>query len=452
MAFFNFRNKKQSTPPPIIGRVTPIDTTDDQPFFSSDLNIDRVGAIVRNSEYGNSADMWRLARTVILQDAHIQAELFKRKNAVLGDQLTVTAWSDSPEDLEAAEAVEALLLNFRGLFAANAHLLDGTIYPLAILEKVYGPADPAKPELGRRVALQELVPVPARLIGWDANGLPVVNNKADMCGYRAVPPLDSGRYIVHRSHLVSAPDRYGGPLRAIVMLWLLSAMSTTWWARYLERYGAPFIVGKCDSAEDSDRRVLEGAISYATQLGGLVISSSSSVELHEATKDSGAGFQAFKAQCRNEISRLILGQTLSSITSATGMGDGTADLQGEVREDIRKFDARVLGDTLRSQLVDQWLEVNGYTGNAPTITFAGDASAEIARTATIVQTLASAGLEPTDDGVATVGERVGIPLQRRGGIAAQPPLSSLSAADSEDAASPFFRRRDFYAGGSFSRV
>ncbi len=421
-------------------RVTPISTRNELPITASNLDVDQVASILRQSEQGNSTLFWRLCRTVVLQDAHIQSELFKRKNAVLGDPLTVTPWDkNNPADVEAATAVELMLLNSPDIFNINAHLLDATLYPLSIAEKVFATADPSAPELGRRFSIAELVPVPYRLIGWDQDGNPIVTDKEQFAGFQSAPPIDTSRYIIHRGHMLSAPDRFGGPMRSIFFLWLLSAMATTWWARYLERYGSPFIVGRVDGSDDNDRRILESAIAYSTQLGGLVVSNVSQVELKESAKDSGAGFESFKAHCRREISRLILGQTLSSEASPTGLGSGTADLQGDVRSDIRRFDARCLGETLRNQLVTQWLDLNGYTGRPPTITFAEDTTEEVKRTADLLQSLAAAGIEPTDDALTPLSERLGFPIQRKAAAPAYSPFAAEGVGDSR----AFFRRERF---------
>ncbi len=425
-------------------RVTPISDRHELPVNFAGLDIDKVASAIRQSEQGNSVPFWRLCRTIILQDSHIQSELFKRKNAVLGDALTVTPWSKDRRDVEAAEAADAMLSNLPSIFPALMHIMDGVVYPLSILEKVFGPADPARPELGRRTALSELVAVPYRLIGWDNNGHPVINDQENIGGFQDVDPIDRDRYVIHRGHMLSAPDRFGGPMRTILFLALLSAMSTTWWARFLERYGAPFIVGFVDTEDDRDRRILEAAISYSTQIGGMVISGASKVDLKEAAGNSGDGFEKFKAHCRSEISRIILGQTLSSIASNTGMGDGTANLQGEVRDDVRKFDARVLGDTIRTQIVAQWLILNGYSGRPPTISFSGDTTEEITRTLNGLKTLSDSGFEPTDDSLTFLSEKIGYQIQRK---AAPAPfaMSAHSAAGQEVGGRPFFRR-EFYQG------
>lgn len=405
---------------PAFVSLIPRSTRLEEPFPVADLSADRLSDIVHLSESGASSSLFRLARACILHDGHVQTELFKRKNAVLGDPISVQPWDpDDPADVEASSACEKLLAALPSLPDALAHLLDASLYPLSLVEKCFGPADPSNPDLGRRTALLDLVPVPYRLIAWDADGYPAVDTSTAALrpadGFRSdLPPLDPNHFILHRGHLIQAPDRYGGPLRAVLWLWLLSCMSITWWARHLERYGSPFIVGRYDdSSSDRDRRVLEAAISYAQQLGGLVVSSGSTIDLKEAATAATNGFADFRSACRDEISRLILGQTLSSTASPTGIGSGATSLQAEVRQDIRRFDARRLAATLRFQLLAPWLLLNGYAGRPPVVLFAEDTSEETERTSKVLGELYNAGLEPTDDALPEISERIGFPIQRR---------------------------------------
>ena len=443
---FWMKKNKQENKPVSMTNVRTISSRNEKPVSFASLTVDKVASVIRQSENGFSAPFWGVCRTIILHDAHIQSELFKRKNAVLGDELTVIPWSTDPKDIEAAAAAEAMLTNLPSLQDALIHLMDATIYPLSIVEKVFGPADPSRPELGRRTALTELFAVPYRLIAWDKNGQPVITDRENIGGFLDVPPIDFSRFVVHRGHMLTAPDRYGGPMRAIFFLVLLSAMGTSWWARFLERYGSPFIVGRVDSENDNDRRILEAAISYSNQIGGLVISGVSHIDIKEASGSSAQQFEQFKAHCRREISRIILGQTLSSEASPTGIGSGASDLQGDVLAAIKKFDSRMLGETIRTQIVAQWLTLNGYTGRPPTIIFSGADNKDVERAIAALKNLYDAGLEPTDEALNKITEIVGYEVQRRAQPLSFSPFSaSAFAAGQEAGGSPFFRR-EVYKG------
>ena len=241
------------------------------------------------------------------------------------------------------------------------------------------------------------------------------------------------RYIVHRCDLMPVPDNWGGAMRSILFWWLLRTMSRQWWADLLERFGVPFLKGKY--SDDKGKATLERAFRLAVRLGAIVVSKNTEVEVVQAANsDASNSHERFITICNQEISKLIVGQTLSSTASPTGeLGGGTANLQGEVRDDIRKADAKSLAATIRGQLFEQLLAINGQTGRAPKILFGSESVREQTATLSVIGKLHEAGLEPDDDALNTISERIGFGIRR-----AAPPQSPmlpfsavpLSAADS----------------------
>jgi phage gp29-like protein len=199
-------------------------------------------------------------------------------------------------------------------------------------------------------------------------------------------------------------------------------MDREWWARFLDRYGSPFLVGTYDRGDSNSKSVLERAFSLAVKLGGLVVADGTNVEIKEAAAAStGEAYERFLTLCNREISKLILGQTLSAEAAPTGeLGGGTARMQEEVRQDIRKFDAAMLADTLRDQLFSQFLAINGVRAAPPVISFGSDSADNIRATMTLVQSAYAAGLELDDDGLAAVNKLTGITLRRRAAMSPLP--------------------------------
>lgn len=137
--------------------------------------------------------------------------------------------------------------------------------------------------------ISELVPVPYRLIGWNQDGEPIVTEKEKPDRFHS--GATSGHLPVcpaPRPHLDRAGSLWRAhaghflPLAAVGIVHNLVGAFCPATARHSQ-------VGKTGSEDDKDRRVLEAAISYATQLGGIVISGDSSLELKEAAKDAGEG-------------------------------------------------------------------------------------------------------------------------------------------------------------------
>ncbi len=377
--------------------------------LATSLDVDRVHAIFNEAQTGNVRDLFTLYRDIIVADNHIQTEFSKRKLAVLGDVLTsLPADKTQPLDGANAAAQDAAIKATPGFMDACIHLLDSCLWPVAIVEKIYAPTP-----TGYRIA--KLVPVPYELLDYSFGYLRIwdTDPATGLQGGTAQVP-DPARYIIHRGHLLSAtlPDNWGGPMRSLVFWWLLGAMDRDWWSRFLDRYGSPFVVGKYEQGDDVSRSILQRAFSYATKLGGLVVSKETEVELIQtAAGNSGEAYAKFLEICQDEKSKLICGQTSSHATSG-GLGSGVSNQQEGVRQDYRQWDAVRLATTLRDQLFTQYFQINNLPGGVPTLSWGGESSKEQLSTGTLLESLAHSGVGLTDAGIAALGQRLGLLLQR----------------------------------------
>ncbi len=372
------------------------------------LDVDRVHTIFISAENGDTTELFALYRDIIISDAHSQGEFAKRKLTVLGKVPSVTPQNErDPDDKKASLAIGDMINGLDSWINGINHLLDSTLWPVAVVEKVYAPSSAH----GLRYTLDRLVPVPHQLLDFTTGHLRIkdLNDEGAPLGTSHYP--DPERYIIHRGHLLTTTDNWGGPMRSIVFWWLLSVMDRGWWVRYLERYGSPFLVGKYDQDDDASRSILERAFSYASHIGGLVISRETEVEIKEAASSSG-DYEKFLTICQREKSKLILGQSLSAEAQPTGMNSGQSSGAETVRQDIRIFDAMALGHTLRTQLFKQFLLINGIQGNAPAIGFGPRDTGDLKQLKDIMDSVHAAGMRITDDGISTLSQRMGITIER----------------------------------------
>lgn len=377
-----------------------------------------IHAMFDAADGGNPQELFAFYEEIMLGDSHLQAEFGKRKLSILGDPMTVLPKNKTAAAGTAAAFVEAQLEGCAGFTQACAHLLDATIWPVAVLEKVY------RPRAGGGFDLAELVPVSHQLLDFSTGTLRIKLTRDGMPQTETVE-ADPRRYIIHRGHLLSIPDWRGGPLRSLVWWWLLSTMDREWWSRFLERYGSPFLVGKYDQADDASRGVLQSAFAYATKIGGLVVSRETSVELVQAAAGaSGDAYEKFLSICQREKSKLVIGQTLSAESQPLGIGGGASGLHSQVRNDIRQFDALTLGKTLADGLFAQILEANGIAAPVPKLNWGGEDTDAQAALGELLSKLHTAGFDVTDEGLTIVSERLGLPLQR---VAAMPLPVTLGA-------------------------
>jgi hypothetical protein len=219
---------------------------------------------------------------------------------------------------------------------------------------------------------------------------------------------------VHRGHLlIGVRDSWGGPMRSIIFWNLLAQLGRDWFGRMMERYGNPFIVAKVDKSDKDAVTFLSEALSLSTKIGGLVVDTETEVELKEAMLSGAAdGYERFLGVCHREISKVVVGQDLSAQSAPTGLGSGVANLQAGVRQDIRMFDQLKLAETIEKQVFKPFLKVNGLKGSAK-IRWGGLSPEEAAATGALLVQLTQANLEPTDESINVISERVGFGVQRK---------------------------------------
>ncbi len=377
-------------------------------FRASSLDVDAMHTALRQAEGGDVRSLFAIYRDSVLSDSHVQSEFSKRKLAIIGDTFSVLpADKKLPGDLEAAASIRSMIDNTPGWNRAIAHLMDSILWPVSVLEKTYRPTPTG-------YQLASLTPVPADLLDYSTGSLRIRGTDARGWPNNEYFEPDPRIYIVHRNHLLTAPDNWGGPMRSILFWWLLGAMDRDWWARFLDRFGAPFLVGKYNQGDDDSRITLERAFSAAVKIGGLVVSDQTEVDIKQAaTQGTGEAFELFYTISRREISKLILGQTLSAEAQSTGLGSGVANAQSEVRDDYRKFDGQCLGETLRDQLFRPFLQYNGLSNfGVPNISWGSVSSSEAKAVGGLLVDINQAGFRIADSGLDTLSEKIGLPIER----------------------------------------
>ncbi len=400
---------------PRVGKVSSQAIGLQQPAqVASHMTADKIHSILRQAEAGQVDEMFALYRDILGGHSHLQTEFNTRKLAVLGD-----TWHFEPEDpkapddVRAAEACERLLKCSGFRQQGLNHLLNGCLYPVGVARKAYCLAPPNP--LGIRYDLAELSPVDYHLLDYSDRGVLCIPEVDPHTGTRlpSKRPACERDFVVHRGHLLTMlPDHWGGPMRAALFWWLFAVQDRDWWVRFLDRFGAPFLVGKYNTADPRAKSLLTHAFSAATRLFGLVVSKETDIEVNAvATQSHGEAFEDFASFANRELSKLILGQTMTSEAQAQGIGGTQAAVHNMVRGDIRQFDASTLAQTVIDQIARQFLAINGLAGNV-TITTGGASPEEIKAAGEMVSHAKAGGLRLTNEGITQFSKMAGLPFER----------------------------------------
>lgn len=366
-------------------------------------------------------DLFDLYRDILTTHGHTLCEFSKRKLAVLSEPLRFFP-ANSEDVLEklTSDFIGENLPQVKGWNDSIIHLLDATVYPVSLVEKIYRPS--SKP--GWNYELEELRPVPYRLLNYSTGRLRIedVDEDGNCLGtYHDPDPIS---YVTYRGHLLrTIPDTWGGPMRAVLFWWLFSTMDRDWWARFLERFGSPFLEGTYTKGDDESRYLLERAFSAATKILGIAVPEGTSIQTHTVnTQGGGDAFEKFHSTANSEISKIMVGQNLSAEGQNLGLGGGQAGVQENVRQDIRQFDANELSAIVQNSIIAPLLRLNQIT-HAPTkIAWGGSDEAKVDTTSDTIQAAHTAGLRLTDEGLEVFNKTTGLTFERN--PIGQVPLSS----------------------------
>lgn len=139
-------------------------------------------------------------------------------------------------------------------------------------------------------------------------------------------------------------------LSTLYWLFFFKQNGFKFWAKFLERFGTPILLGKVSSNgsdDEGDIDAMNNALLSAHAQSVISIDAGDDVQILSNTQgNAGAAFDTFHTVILRQIQKLILGQTLTSGTD--GNGSRALGLVHEnVRKDKLKSDIRLVTPTLQ---------------------------------------------------------------------------------------------------------
>lgn len=311
----------------------------------------RAARILRDADQGDIVAQHQLFDDMLDRDAHLRCEFEKRQGAIAGLDWSIAAPKGaSPAEKKAAEWVEEVLRDV-------VDDLEDVL--LAIMEAPghgFSAVEIEWQHWGKEW-IPRFHPRPQTWFKMDSSRRHLRLNDGSAEG--AVPtPMG---WIMHSARKVKTG--YGaraGLLRPAVWPFLYKAYSIGDFAEFLETYGLPIIIGKYMSgASPEEKSSLLRAVAALGHDARAIMPEGMQLEIQAITGGAGGSHHLAMVDWADRAqSKLVLGQVLSAEAKATGMGSGVADLQGEVRSDIRASDARQIASTLTRDLVYPLIALN----------------------------------------------------------------------------------------------
>ena len=160
------------------------------------------------------------------------------------------------------------------------------------------------------------------------------------------------------------------------------------WVSFAEVYGLPLRLGKyAPGASEADKVALMQALIQIGADAAGIIPDGTSIDFITTEKTSSSDlYERLARYCDEQISKAILGQTL---TSDSGGGSyAQSKTHNDVRHDLTVADCKSLASTLRRDLIRPLCIFNfGEDKRVPHIRFDCEESEDLTQTATIIGTL-----------------------------------------------------------------
>lgn len=330
------------------------------------------------------------------RDAHAGAVLAKRKLAVTSRPWDVLPASDRRADKKAAEVVKAALKHLR-FNALCKRLLEATLTGYSVAEIMWEVRD------GLVLPSRVLARDPRRFIFGVDDSLRLITRDNMMTG----EPMPDRKFIVHRRG-ADDDSPYGAGI-GNMLFWpvFFKRNGITFWLTFADKFGSPTAVGKYpNGAGKPEQAKLLAALAAIAQDAGIIVPEGMVIELLEAERSGSADtYEKLVRYMDEQISKAVLGETMSTTASSAGLGSGQAEVQDGVRIEVAKDDADELSETLDDTLVRWICEFNAPGAGLPSVVRVFDEPEDTAKLSERDQRLVEMGWEPSEEYVqATYGE------------------------------------------------
>lgn len=364
---------------------------------------DRINAHIARSEgytqalgasWGQGA--YALFEEMEEKDAHLYSVLQTRKNGLLARPTRIEPASAEPRDLEVARWIEGALARLPNLELGLNHMLDALAKGMSVVEIIWGydaegrivptelkPRSAWRFRFGPDGALRLADADPWTAAAPERSGQSGDANRAARTPMLGGPGSGAGlgargiggngdRALPDRKFLVTlfnaTDDRpYGRGLdERVYWYWWFKKNNLKFWVMHNEKFGAPTVVAKhAPGLSSVERDRLLEVISSLQADAGVTLPEGVTLELLEPLRRGSADTYRDMANWLNEeISRAVLGQTLTVSEGSRGGSMALGRVHDAVRMDYIRSDAQTLMGVLNGQLIRWMMDFNFGPGAA----------------------------------------------------------------------------------------
>jgi len=317
----------------------------------------RLASIMQQAEQGNLTAQAELFADMEEKDAHIYAEMSKRKGAILSIEYEIRPpRNPSAEEKSLTAYLTEMVQDIASLDTTMIDALDGIGHGYSCLEIEWQ-------MLGKEWLTKEINHRPPSWFNvsrFNQNELRLRDNSSDGAA------LNPFGWIVHKHRARTGPLARTGLHRMLAWPFLFKNYAVRDLAELLEIHGLPIRLGKYPPGTgDAEKATLLRAVTMLGHAAAGIIPDSMSIDFQNAAIGSHDPFQAMITWAEQSISKAILGATLTSQADGKSATNALGKIHNEVRREILASDARQLAATLTRDLLYPLAMLNGKQVNDP---------------------------------------------------------------------------------------
>lgn len=367
----------------------------------------KLARILEAAEQGDIRAQHELFMDMEEKDAHIYAEMGKRKRALLKvDWDIVPPRNASATERKLAGYAKELMQDVPNFEDVILDALDGIGHGYSCQEIEWE-------LIGREWMPKEINHRPQEWFQTDRETRTEIRLRDNSLDGQALQPFG---WITHVHKAKSGYIARSGLHRVLSWPFLFKNYSVGDLAEFLEIYGLPLRLGTYQSGASDDEKntLLRAVMSIGHDAAGIV-PEGMMIEFKEAAKGQEGPFMAMIDWCEKSQSKAILGGTLTSQADGKSSTNALGNVHNEVREELMRADAVQLGSTLTRDLVFPLLRLNkggiDDLRRLPKFKFMFDDSEDLGTLAEALPKLVGVGMRiPTE----WAHERAGIPQAEKG--------------------------------------
>lgn len=390
---------KLSTKKPIQREIAVASIYDKYSTYPSDgLTPVKLAQIFKEADAGDVYRQMELFEEMEGKDPHLFSQLQTRKNAVVGLDFEILPYSENDKDKEIAQFITDIIFNLDSIDDVFMDLLDAIGKGFAVSEIMWEAKN-------GKVLVKEIKNRHQKKFFWDENGYMRVATDEEPNGIL----LPKDKFIIHKYKARSGHIAKAGVLRVVAWMYLFKNYDIKDWVSFCEVYGMPLRLGKYapGSSEDEKNALMMALVTLGSDAAGIV-PDGASIEFIDSNKTTTSDiYEKLAGFCNKEISKAILGQTLTSEIGNSG-SYAASKTHGEVRQDLVEADSKALAQTIRRDLIKPLVMFNfGDDSKLPYLKFHSEPPEDLEKSAKTYATLISdIGLPVSEE---HVYEKFGIP-------------------------------------------